>query len=107
MPFISGMVLAVFLSSVASPASAAEYLLKNIYRDSDSYEQRYLLDSPYNLCREPLVAKANLSATSEMLSRGTAEHAGLWGGAAWTAERSDFSQVTFWSLIEVETRNIE
>ena len=38
---------------------------------------------------------------------GTAEHAGLWGGAAWTAERSDFSQVTFWSLIEVETRNIE
>ena len=85
-----GFVLAFFLPLVAS-----EYLLKNIYRDSDSYEQRYLLDSPYNLCREPLVAKANLSATSEMLHRGTAAHAGLWGGAAWTAERSDFAQVTF------------
>ena len=83
-----GLVLAIFL-----PLAAAEYLLKNVYRDPDSYEERYLLDSPYNLCREPLVARANLSATSEMLHRGTAEHAGLWGGAAWTAERSDFAQV--------------
>ena len=94
----TGLVLAVFLSSVA----AQEYLLKNVYRDSDSYEERYLLDSPYNLCREPLVARANLSATSEMLNRGTADHAGLWSGAAWTAERSDFSQVTFGSSNNIE-----
>ena len=49
--------LAVLLLTLAASAAAAEHLLKNVYRDSESYERRYLLDSPYYLCREQLVAK--------------------------------------------------
>lgn len=52
---------------------------------------RYLLDSPYNLCRDPLVRRSNVSSTSEMNGR-TAAQALLWSGSSWTAKDTDFNQ---------------
>ena len=56
-PGESALAAVLLLSLAASTAAAAEQLFKNVYRDSESYERRYLLDSPYYLCREQLVAK--------------------------------------------------
>jgi hypothetical protein len=84
----------VLLLLTATAAATTEYL-QNTYRDSESYAKRYLLDSPYNLCREPLMKTAgNVSATSvsRRQSGSSALHSSLWGGSAWTADRSDFSQ---------------
>ena len=71
------------------------------YDDSNSYYERYLLDSPYNLCRDPLVARSNISATSEASQR-SSEHARLWSGTSWTAENSDFQQALIIDLGEIK-----
>jgi hypothetical protein len=63
------------------------------YRSSDTYFERYLLDSPYNLCRDPLMRRSKVTGTSEASQRG-ANYAILWGGSAWTTENSDFDQVS-------------
>ena len=39
----------------------------------DNYYDRYLLDSPYNLCRDPLMRKGELTATSSAQQRGPEE----------------------------------
>ncbi len=62
------------------------------YQNSDSYYERYMLDSPYNLCRDPLMRRSRVTGTSEAHLRG-ADLAILWGGSGWTAENSDFDQV--------------
>ena len=65
--------------------------LKSTYDNKDTYYDRYLLDSPYNLCRAPLIRQSVVTATSEASQR-SAQKALLWGGSAWTAENSDFEQ---------------
>ena len=65
--------------------------LQSRYSDSSSYYDRYLLDSPYNLCRDPLMHRAEVTATSEASQR-TSVDSKLWGGSAWVAENSDFQQ---------------
>jgi len=69
--------------------AASQY--SHTYQNKDTYHERYLLDSPYNLCRDPLIRRSKVSATSEANQRG-AIYAILWGGSAWTAENSDFDQ---------------
>ncbi len=97
---------AVILFAAAAVASASAEYLKSTYRNSESYQERYLTDSPYNLCREPLVATAaNVTATTEsLMHQGSAAHATLWGGSAWTSERSDYSQALIVDL--GTTRNV-
>lgn len=79
-----------FLALMTSHKSKGQYL-KSTYDSSATYYERYLLDSPYNLCRDPLMRQSELTATSEASQRG-AKLAYLWGGSAWTAETSDFDQ---------------
>ncbi len=71
-------------------AQGGEFL-QSTYENSRTYYDRYLLDSPYNLCRDPLLQHSNISATTEASQR-TSVNARLWGGSAWTAENSDFAQ---------------
>ena len=85
------MIILVIHIGVLVTYASAEELLRNTYRSSDNYYDRYLLDSPYNLCRDPLMRKGHLSSTSSAHQRGPDE-AYLWGGSAWTAENSDFQQ---------------
>ena len=40
---------------------------------SETYYDRYLLDSPYNLCIDPLMRKGQLDATSSAHQRGPHE----------------------------------
>ena len=61
------------------------------YRNSETYNERFALDSPYYLCRDPLMRRSKVTGTSEARQRG-ANYAILWGGSAWTAENSDFAQ---------------
>ncbi len=75
--------------------------LQSTYDSSNTYYDRYLLDSPYNLCRDPLMARANITATSEASQR-TSEYSRLWGGSAWTAEHSDFQQALLIDLGSVK-----
>jgi len=75
--------------------------LSNTYEDSNTYHERLLLDSPYNLCRDPLLYRSNVSATTEASQR-TADNAQLWGGSAWTAENSDFQQALMIDLGRVK-----
>ena len=84
------MSLTLFVITFMASAASSEYL-QSRYEDSNSYYDRYLLDSPYNLCRDPLMQRANVSATSSASQR-SSEMARLWGGSAWTAENSDFQQ---------------
>jgi len=70
--------------------SSSQY--SQTYQSSDSYYERYQLDSPYNLCRDPLMRRSKVTGTSEAHLRG-ADLAILWGGSGWTAENSDFDQV--------------
>ena len=86
----STMLLIVTLVNLILLTSCEE-ILQNTYDSSRSYYDRYLLDSPYNLCRDPLMQTANLTATTEASQR-TSASARLWGGSAWTAENSDFAQ---------------
>ena len=44
------------------------FLQNDVY--SDNYYDRYLLDSPYNLCRDPLMRKGEVSAPSSAQQRG-------------------------------------
>ena len=62
---------------------------------------RYLLDSPYNLCRDPLFRASNVSATSEAAYR-KANDARLWSGSSWTAENSDFQQALIFDLGDIK-----
>ena len=71
--------------------------LKSTYENSATYYDRYLLDSPYNLCRDPLMRQSVVTATSEASQR-SAKMSVLWGGSAWTAENSDFSQALLLDL---------
>ena len=66
-----------------------------------SNECRYLLDSPYNLCRDPLFAKSNVSATSAAAYR-KAVDGRLWSGSSWTAENSDFQQALIFDLGDIK-----
>jgi hypothetical protein len=75
--------------------------LQSTYDSSNTYYDRYLLDSPYNLCRDPLMARANISATTEASQR-TSEYSRLWGGSAWTADNSDFQQALIIDLGQVK-----
>ncbi len=68
------------------------FYLQDTYQDRGTYRDRFMLDSPYNLCRDPLMQTSNVTATSEASQRSSNE-ARLWGGSAWTAEYSDFQQV--------------
>ena len=72
-------------------AAVCQNILRTTYESSSNYYERYLLDSPYNLCRDPLIRGANVTATSEATQR-TALMSRLWGGSAWTADNSDLSQ---------------
>jgi hypothetical protein len=85
---------AVFLQMLSSAASQ----FSQTYQSSDSYYERYLLDSPYNLCRDPLMRRSKVTGTSEASQRG-ANYAILWGGSAWTTENSDFDQVPVLRLL--------
>ena len=64
-------------------------------------DSRYLLDSPYNLCRDPLFAKSNVSATSAAAYR-KAVDGRLWSGSSWTAENSDFQQALIFDLGDIK-----
>ncbi len=79
------------LVAILSPTPIRSQFLQNTYESSANYYDRYLLDSPYNLCRDPLMRQSNVMATSEASQR-SAKEAYLWGGSAWTAENSDFDQ---------------
>ena len=68
--------------TLLAPLASSQYL-KSSYESQSSYIERYRLDSPYNLCRDPLMRRSNVSATSEASQR-TALMATLWGGSAWT-----------------------
>ena len=67
----------------------------------DEFPCRYLLDSPYNLCRDPLFRASNVSATSEAAYR-KANDARLWSGSSWTAENSDFQQALIFDLGDIK-----
>ena len=56
----------------------------------DNYYDRYLLDSPYNLCRDPLMRKGELSATSSAQQRGPEE---VWLGAFYASK----NRISFFS----------
>ena len=70
------------LDFLTSNLASSQYL-KSSYESQSFYIERYRLDSPYNLCRDPLMRRSNVSATSEASQR-TALMATLWGGSAWT-----------------------
>jgi len=72
----------IFTLALCSGLASSQYL-KSTYESSSSYYDRYLLDSPYNLCRDPLMRQSAVDATSEASQR-TAKMAFLWGGSAWT-----------------------
>ena len=76
------LVNTIFTLAFCSGLASSQYL-KSTYESSSSYYDRYLLDSPYNLCRDPLMRQSAVSATSEASQR-TANMAFLWGGSAWT-----------------------
>jgi hypothetical protein len=90
-PIKMSLLLCVIVVLVFSPKTVnSQY--SQTYQSSDTYYERYLLDSPYNLCRDPLMRRSKVTGTSEASQRG-ANYAILWGGSAWTAENSDFDQV--------------
>jgi len=62
-----------------------------------SSADRYLSDSPYNLCRQPLYHRSNVTASSEWHGR-TAADAWLHSGSAWSAKESDFGQFLMFDL---------
>jgi len=84
-------VLCLFTVILLSTTKSVSSQYSQTYQSSDSYYERYLLDSPYNLCRDPLMRRSKVTGTSEASQRG-AQYAILWGGSAWTAENSDFDQ---------------
>ena len=58
--------VAATAATLLFPASSlVEGQLQSTYDSSNTYYDRYLLDSPYNLCRDPLMARANITATTE------------------------------------------
>jgi len=61
---------------------------------------RYWIDNPYNLCRQPLYQRSNVSASSELTGR-TAQDARLHSGSAWSAKESDFYQYLVFDLGQV------
>jgi len=62
--------------------------------------ERYLLDSPYNLCRQPLFIRSNVTASSFWHDR-TPNDGWLNSGSAWTAKESDMSQYLMFDLGKV------
>ena len=80
-----------FIFTFLSLHKSVQSQFQQTYKSKDTYHERYLLDSPYNLCRDPLIRRSKVTATSEANQRG-AIYAVLWGGSAWTAENSDFDQ---------------
>merc|ERR1719273_1167049 len=86
---ISPSLLLSLLLLVNSRLGLAQYRRGNNQK-SQSLE-RYLLDSPYNLCRQPLFARANVSATSWWHDR-TPQDGWLNSGTAWSAKDSDLNQ---------------
>ena len=91
------VLLVTVLSCLFDKLTCQGQFLKSTYENSASYYDRYLLDSPYNLCRDPLMRQSVVSATSEASQR-SAKMSVLWGGSAWTAENSDFSQALMLDL---------
>jgi len=67
------------------------------FKSSIAYKERYLAESSYNSCKDPLVKSSKVSATSEVANRG-ASNAVLWGDSVWTAEKSDFNQALLINL---------
>ena len=82
--------ISVLIQILLIDLGSCQYL-KSTYENSATYYDRYLLDSPYNLCRDPLMRQSEVTGTSEASQR-SAKMAYLWGGSAWTAETSDFDQ---------------
>ena len=80
----------LLLLSVLAPSPVTSQYSQT-YRNSETYNERFALDSPYYLCRDPLMRRSKVTGTSEASQRG-ANYAILWGGSAWTAENSDFDQ---------------
>jgi hypothetical protein len=83
--------LLFFISVISSTQKCSASQYSQTYLNKDTYHERYLLDSPYNLCRESLMKRSRITATSSASQRGS-NQAILWGGSAWTAENSDFDQ---------------
>ena len=81
--------------------SSSGYSLVKICKRRILNDSRYLLDSPYNLCRDPLFAKSNVSATSAAAYR-KAVDGRLWSGSSWTAENSDFQQALIFDLGDIK-----
>ena len=86
------LILSLFLQ-----CTTAEYLQQSSYKDLKTYNDRFLLDSPHNKCREPLVKNSVITATSEVSQR-RSKDAILWGGSSWTAHSSDFHQMLTFDL---------
>merc|ERR1712038_1079555 len=63
-------------------------------------QQRYLLDNPYNLCRQPLFARSNVTASSAWEDR-VALDGWLNSGSAWSAKDADLSQYLMFELPQV------
>jgi len=66
-------------------------------QQSHSSAERHLSDSPYNLCRQPLFHRSNVTASSEMHER-MANDGRLHSGSAWSAKDSDINQFIMFDL---------
>ena len=87
--------LITILITTLKSASAAQHY--QTFKSSVSYKDRYLTDTNYLSCKEPLVKSSKLTSTSHQESR-EAENAFLWSNSAWTSEHSDFDQALIVNL---------
>jgi len=63
-------------------------------------QQRYLLDNPYNLCRQPLFTRSNVTSSSAWDGRAALD-GWLNSGSAWSAKDSDLNQYLMFELPQV------